>query len=187
MGSLNILGVHLVKSKIGQNFSGNPRVQPGKTHDSFVAVLSDLPIQIIYVVLDQPLQVDAYPLGFTDIFVSFSVQNIGFGNLVIPLFHQNHLNDVLNLLHRGNGVSAKLVFHHEGDDIGHGLGSMFIHDAVGFHGLVNGVGDFILDKINDCAIPLFDSRDNLPHASSPFLKQSEFLKKHPHVVLFVGI
>ena len=87
----------------------------------------------------------------------FAVEDVGLGNIVVTLFHQDHLHDVLNLLHRGDGVSAEFVCQHKGYDIGNRPGCAVIHEPVRFHGFVHGCSDLILNKISNAAVSFFDS------------------------------
>jgi len=75
---------------------------------------------------------------------------------MITLLHQDHFDDVLNLFHRGNGITAKLIFEHEDNNIGDMLGLQPIVQPLGAHGLINGLRYFILRKIDNRTIPFFD-------------------------------
>ena len=112
------------------------------------------------IILDQALQVDPGLLGLADALVALAVEDVGFGHLEVAALHQHHLNHVLDLLDRGDGVSAEFLLDDESDDIGDGLSLGEIVDALRLHGLVDGVGDFVLGEIHDRAVALLDSGDH---------------------------
>jgi len=75
---------------------------------------------------------------------------------MITLFHQDHFDDVLNLLNGGNGVATKFFFQHKDDNIGDMLGLQPIVQPLRAHGLINRLGYFLLSKIDDRTIPFFN-------------------------------
>jgi len=160
VGPLDRLGVEVIEGEIRQDFPGDPGVQAGKAHRPFVGIFPDLPVMIGDVVLDQALQVDPGLLGLADALVALAVEDVGFGHFVVAALHQHHLDHILDLLDGGDGITAELFLDDEGDDIGDGLGLGEIADALRLHGLVDGVGDFILGEIHDRAVALLDPGDH---------------------------
>jgi hypothetical protein len=94
-----------------------------------VRVLADLPVGVAEVVLDQALEVEPDSLGFADALVLLAVEDVGLGDLVVALLHQDHLDDVLDLFDRRDGVAAELLLDHEADDVRGRLGDGPVLDA----------------------------------------------------------
>ena len=128
-------------------------------------------IGVAEVVLDQPFKVEPDLLGLTETLVLLPVEDVGLGHIVVALLHQDHLDDVLDLLDRGDRIAAELLLDHEADDVRRGLGHGLVVDPFRLHRLVDGVGDLVLVEIRDAAVPLLDPADRadhrLPPSSSP--------------------
>ncbi len=167
VGPLGPLGVDLVEGEVRQDLAGDAGVEAGEALDALVRVLADLPVGVAEVVLDQPLEVEADPLGFADALVLLAVEDVGLGHIVVALLHQDHLDDVLDLFDRGDGVAAELLLDHEADDVGGGLGDGQVRDALGLHGLVDGAGDLVLVEIRYRSVPLLDPADRADHFLPP--------------------
>ncbi len=154
-----------LRAKFDRTSPGDAGVEAGEALDAFVRVLADLPVGVAEIILDQPLEVDADLLGFADALVLLAVEDVVLGHVVVALLHQDHLDDVLDLLDRGDGVAAEFLLDHEADDVGSGLGDGRVLDALGLHGLGDGAGDLVLVEIRYRPVPLLDPSDRTDHRS----------------------
>ena len=167
VGPLGPLGVDLVEGEVRQDLAGDAGVEAGEAHDALVRVLADLPVGVAEVVLDQPLEVEPDPLGLADALVLLAVEDVGLGDVVVALLHEDHFDDVLDLLDGRDRVAAELLLDHEADDVGGRLGDGPVGDALRLHRLEDGVGDLVLVEIRDRSVPLLDPADRADHRVPP--------------------